>query len=151
MGQSKSVKRNKVRAEKKVDKTRPQSESQCVIWMFDNPDVAGKFAFDIHREDFSVETVFEKLLSYSKMTWNEIAKQVHDDGKSKHHYIGDKREKWSDEARERLKAKGLEEEYEAVYSFALTNRLRVIGIRDGRFFHVLWYDPKHEFYPITKK
>ena len=29
--------------------------------------------------------------------------------------------------------------------------IRIVGIRDGEFFHVVWYDPKHEFYPTKRQ
>ena len=35
-------------------------------------------------------------------------------------------------------------------SFAFTNTLRVIGLRDREKFHVLWYDARHEVYPSSK-
>ena len=33
-------------------------------------------------------------------------------------------------------------------SFAFNNKLRIIGLRQGDYFYVLWYDPEHEVYPV---
>ena len=83
------------------------------------------------------------------MTWDEIKKQTHDKGKSKHHLLSI--DSLSKDAFERLKAKQLEEESDSIFSFALQNKLRVVGIREGRYFHVIWYDPEHKICPATKK
>ena len=39
---------------------------------------------------------------------------------------------------------------DALFSFALTNKLRIIGLRVDDDFHVLWYDPQHGVYPSQK-
>lgn len=119
------------------------------IWTFESIDRTGDFAFDINREDFAYKEILDKLLSYSTMTWAEIDKQHHDDGRSKHHYL--KIESLSKKAEKRLIAKKLEDQSDQIYSFALQNKLRIIGIRDDQFFHVLWYDPNHEVCVSHKK
>lgn len=83
------------------------------------------------------------------MTWTEVKKQTHDDGKSKHHFLSP--QFLSPEAAERLKAKQLEEYSDSIFSFALDNKLRLVGIRKNEDFHVLWYDPEHEVCPSKKK
>lgn len=89
------------------------------------------------------------MINYSNMTWADIKNQTHDDGKSKHHII--EYQKLSKDAQDRIKAKKLEQDSDAIFSFALQNRLRIVGIKRGKEFHVLWYDPKHEVCPSTKK
>lgn len=125
------------------------TENMLVEWVFDNVDKSGKFAFNIHRADFDHKIILERLLSYSTMKWSDVKRQTHDDRKSKHHYLD--YERMSSEAKERITAKKFEEDVDSIYSFALNNIIRVIGIRDGCKFHVVWYDPKHEFYPSKKK
>ena len=125
------------------------SENLKIIWLFDNVDKDGIFAFDINRPDFDHKEFLDKLLSYSNMTWGEIRKQTHDSGKSKHHFLEDVC-KFSKEARERVKAKKLENDSDSIFSFALNNKVRIIGIRQREFFHVIWYDKNHEFYPSAK-
>lgn len=125
------------------------SDSEKIVWLFDNLDRAGKFSFDVNRSDFQHKEVLEKMIAYSSMTWAEIKKQTHDGGKSKHHEID--AASLSSEAVERIRAKKLEEATDSIFSFALQNKLRILGIREGRYFHVLWYDPEHEACPSKKK
>ncbi len=120
-----------------------------IIWRFDRIDRSGKFAFDLHRRDFKHCEVMEKMIAYSNMTWQEIGRQTHDEGKSRHHFLSV--ESLSKEAADRFRAMELDEYSDAIFSFALQNKLRVIGIREDEHFHVLWYDPEHEVCPSKKK
>lgn len=119
------------------------------IWRFDMIDRGGKFAFDLSREDFEHRTVLQKFMDYGCMTWDDIDKQQHDRNKSKHHYLNV--ESLSHDAIDRIKAKHLEEETDAIYSFAFQNLLRIVGLRQGAEFFVVWYDPNHEFCPSSKR
>ena len=135
---------------KSTVKGKESSENLQSVWLFDRIDRAGKFSFDINRADFRPKEFLEKMINYSNMTWSEINKQTHDDGKSKHHFLRDVR-KFSKEAQERVENLKLTEDTDRIFSFALTNKLRIIGLRDREFFHVLWYDPEHEIYPSEKR
>ena len=112
-------------------------------------DRSGKFAFDLNRNDFKYKAFLEKLIDYSSMTWADVKKQTHDENSSKHHFLS--LASLSPEAVERLKAKQLEEYSDSIFSFALDNKLRLVGIRKNEDFHVLWYDPEHEVCPSKKK
>lgn len=141
-------------SEKSTKRTvRDQSQSsdkEKIIWMFDKIDTAGEFAFDLNKiSSENLKEIFDKMISYSTMTWGEIKRQTHDNGKSKHHFLDLKG--MSDSAKKRIEMKHLEEDTDAVFSFALTNTLRIIGIRENRYFHVVWYDENHKFYPSSKK
>ncbi len=119
------------------------------IWRFGNIDRDGPFAFRLSRPDFSHKEVLQKLIDYGNMTWSEIDKQQHDKSrKSKHHYLSIGA--LSNAAKERIVAKHLEEETDALFSFAFQNKLRIIGFRHGAEFHIIWYDRNHEFCPSSK-
>ena len=118
-------------------------------WMFDRIDRNGKFAFDVSRKDFDIHLVFDKLLSYSTMTWGEIDRQTHDWGKSKNHHLD--YQGMSQEAKERIRKMQLEEEIDAIYSLSFENQIRIVGIKDKGIFRIIWYDPEHEIYPSTKR
>ncbi len=135
---------------KRVVKTQSGSTiKETPIWRFDRIDRDGKFAFDLSRPDFKHKEVLQKLMEYGNMTWDEISRQQHDRSrKTKHHYLSP--EKLSGEALARIKAKHFEEDTDAIYSFALQNLLRIIGFRHGAEFHIVWYDPTHEFCPSTR-
>lgn len=119
------------------------------IWRFDKIDRSGKFAFDLSRPDFQHREILQKLMDYGRMTWSEIDRQQHDRGRSKHHYL--EYESLGAEAKDRISAREFEGETDAIYSFALQNLLRVIGLRQGAEFYVVWYDPNHEFCPSRKR
>ena len=121
------------------------TDSRKIIWTFENVDKDGYFAFDVNRDDFQPLEIFDKMIFYSKMTWADIKKATHDNGKSKHHFLD--MDKLSKQAKKRVAKKGLSENSDSIFSFALQNKLRVIGRRENEFFHVLWYDPNHEFCP----
>jgi len=133
--------------EKRVVSLSHSTNGETMILRFDMLDRDGLFAFDLDRRDFQHREVFEKLIQYSNMTWNQITSQTHDQ-KGKHHMLN--ANGLSGEARERVRAKHYEEYSDSIFSLALQNRLRVIGIRIGREFHVVWYDPNHEFYPVSR-
>ena len=136
-------------ASKKTVKPENGYENSKIIWCFDRIDRNGPFAFDVNRQDFLPREILDKMISYSSMTWREITRHTHDDGKSKHHFLNDA-DKFSDAARARISAMKLGEDTDHIFSFALQNKLRVIGLRDREFFHVLWYDSRHEFYPSQR-
>lgn len=125
------------------------SDTKNIVWVFDNIDKGGKFAFDLSREDFNHQLVLEKIIDYSSMTWSQIKQQTHDNNKSKNHEISVS--KLSSEAKKRIKEKQLDEDTDSIFSIALQNKIRIIGIREDEKFHVLWYDPKHEVCPSKKK
>lgn len=148
----KNVKRQKVQKEKQVAKSPIENEikdDETPIFLFDCLDNDGKFAFNPSRKDFDAEEILTKIIHYSNMKWREIKWQTHDGNKSKHHLIDDV-ERICDEAKERLKFMQKEEESDTLFSFAFENKMRIWCLKSGRFFHILWYDPHHEVYPIKK-
>ena len=128
----------------------PTFDANYPIWTFRNVDREGKFAFNPLRKDFKSDEFVEKMLSYSNMKWQEILQQTHDDGKTKHHFLNDI-DRLSKDARERIKAKKFEDKTDKIFSFAFNNITRVIGLRDGAEFQVIWYDANHEFALSEKK
>lgn len=146
----KTNQKNKVDAQKHTIKTEGySSDNKKVVWRFDMIDRSGKFAFNPNGDGFKCKDFLEKLIDYSSMTWAEVRKQTHDGGKSKHHFLSP--QSLSPEAAERLKTKQLEEYSDSIFSFALDNKLRLVGIRKNENFHVLWYDPEHKVCPSIKK
>jgi hypothetical protein len=145
----KETKLGQVSKNKQTVRSTNSSDNSKIIWAFDNLDNDGCFKFDVSREDFEHQEVLDKIIKYSSMTWREILQQTHDGGKSKHHFL--RYESLSGEAQMRLQSKKLEEASDSIFSFALTNLLRIIGIRDKEKFHVLWYDPEHKVCPSKRR
>ena len=125
------------------------NHSQKPIWVFTMLDNDGKFAFNLNRSDFEYQSVFQKVIDYSNLRWDEIEKQTHDRGKSKHHFLTNDKN-FSKEARERIHIKNVDDQTDAIFSFAFTNKLRIIGLRTNNCFYPIWYDANHEFYPVSR-
>ena len=141
----KTKKNNRPLSKKQND----SSLNSCPVWTFKNLDTDGKFAFNPNREDFDVTDFLNKMIRYSNMTWNEITRHTHDNGKSKHHFLSE--DSLSESAIERIKKKHFEDRTDSIFSFALNNKVRIIGLRDGVEFQVIWYDANHEFAISSKK
>lgn len=145
---NKNIKKNNDVIQKTTVKQSYSSDTKKSVWLFDKIDRDGRFAFDINRNDFEHKHFLDKMISYSRMTWQDIKKQTHDKSKSKNHFIS--ADLLAKEAQDRLRVLHLEEYSDSIFSFAFLNKLRIFGYRDNEFFHVLWYDPKHEIYPVDQ-
>lgn len=127
----------------------PSSENEFIVWTFRNIDRDGKFAFDTNRKDFDFKNFVDKMLEYSKLRWRELREHTHDENKSKHHFLSE--DSLSESAIERINKKHFEDRTDSIFSFALNNKVRIIGLRDGVEFQVIWYDANHEFAISSKK
>lgn len=134
---------------KAIPDGKKSTDGEKIIWRFDRLDKSGPFAFDLSRSDFDHREMLEKIISYSNMTWTEVKRQTHDDGKSKHHFL--EMGKLSRDAVDRISIKQLKEYEDSIFSFAFQNKLRIIGIREGQMFYVIWFDPEHQFCPSHKR
>jgi len=86
--------------------------------------------------------VRSKLGEFETMRWFEL----HD---KQHHYLS-----WdslSKDAQDDFKRRFRDEERETIFSFRLSNKQRVIGLRLSGVFEIIWWDPEHEFCPSEKK
>lgn len=137
------------KATKKVVSIAESSNASKPIWRFDKLDRDGEFRFDLQRQEFNHQEVLSKLIDYGNMTWKEITQQTHDrKNHTKHHFLD--YDGLSNAAKKRIKKLNLQEETDIIFSFALQNKLRIIGLRENNEFHIVWYDPNHEFYPSSK-
>ena len=125
------------------------SDNEKMVWRFDMIDRSGKFAFDLNRDEFLHKDFIQKMMEYSEMKWSDIKSQTHDKGKSKHHSL--EITSLSSDAFKRFKERQMDQYSDQIFSLALNNKLRIIGIREDENFHVVWYDPKHEVCPSKKK
>ena len=141
--------KNKEVAKPVIDIENTIKDTDKPVFLFDCLDKNGKFAFRLDRKDFDAKSILQKIINYSNMTWREIRGQTHDNGKSKHHSISDIT-RLSDEATNRLEAMEKEDEADSLFSFAFTNLIRLWCLKKGKYFHILWYDSKHEVYPTKK-
>jgi len=53
------------------------------------------------------------------------------------------------EAQVRCQELGLHELTDELFSLRLAGNVRLWGIRQGRILQLIWYDPRHEVYPLN--
>jgi hypothetical protein len=92
------------------------------------------------RDNLLWEQVFPKLRQYETMTWNQIYQN-----KKRDHSVAV--EGIIKPARDRLEALGLDD-VDVLFRFRLSGTMRVWGIRVGRVFQLLWWDPDHAIWPV---
>ncbi len=143
---AKNIKERKVPCNKLIQE--PHRAGENVVWCFSRIARNGTYAFDTTRADFEHKDFVEKLIAYSGLTWHEVMVQTHDHGKSKNHYIP--LQDFSSEAQSQFKRLYSEEDADAIFSFAFTNKLRIVGLRLSNVFYPIWYDPQHEVCPVGK-
>jgi hypothetical protein len=97
-------------------------------------------------EGMSTKCILSLLTSHETMTWREIKQKTHDDGDSSNHYIDEKIHKLCKEARNRLYKLRI---HGNIFSLSLGNTKRIYGVLDSNILEILWYDNKHEIYPIN--
>ncbi|MBR5913977.1 MAG: hypothetical protein IKZ58_06415 [Selenomonadaceae bacterium] len=144
----KKFKERRTAKEKILISLPPASTDNCIIvWSFDKVDRNGIFSFDLSRKDLDIENLFQKILEFSTMKWCELFPT--DKRKSRHHTLS--KESLSKQALERIEVLKLDEDTDSIFSLALNNKARLIGIRNGAVFQVIWYDANHEFSISNKK
>jgi len=90
--------------------------------------------------------ILDKIIQYSARTWRDIKTETHDkDNRTKHHNLS--YDQHSESARERIAKLHLDDYIDAIFSMRLDNKTRIIGLRNGQFFVVKWFDPNHKFCP----
>jgi len=121
-------------------------DSYKQIWIFDSVDRDGEFSFDPNRDDMNQKDVLDKIVQYSARTWRDIKTETYGaDNKTKHHSLS--QDHFSESARDRIAKLHLADDVDAIFSMRLGNKTRIIGLRDGQFFVVKWFDPNHKFCP----
>ena len=107
-------------------------------------DVDGPWGRDqIEQSGALWSDVFPKLKNYESMTWGDILRDKH-----RNHAVPV--DQLIKSARERLL--GIKQnDVDELFRFRLSGEMRVWGIRDGRVFKILWWDPNHEICPSVLK
>lgn len=149
MAKNKVLSRSTASVSKKLTEISASSSGLHPIWDFSRVDRNGPFAFNVGSPEMDVSELLNKIVNYSSMTWAEIMHQTHDEGRSRNHFLDPS--SLSKDAKMRLSACDIGEDQDNIFSLALTNTKRLIGLRENAVFIVLWYDPTHKFCPSTKK
>ena len=89
-----------------------------------------------------VEDIINKLKNYERLSWGEIEKS------NQNHLIP--LDRISKEARERLGEMQLYD-LDSLFSFRLSGKERIWGWRYLGLFYIIWWDPEHKVYPVSKR
>jgi len=113
------------------------------VWRFSLMDRQGPWGWaNIPSADVFIYVLCQKLKNFETMTWDEI------DRNKQNHIMPVFRV--SNQAQKRLKEIKLNDRDE-LYSLRLSGKERIWGIRALDSFYILWWDPEHTVYPVSKK
>lgn len=118
-----------------------------VVWIEEGADKDGSWSSGTPRawcNDEWMAHVSPKAAQWVRLTWGEIHQLSSESGHRMHHLH--KTEDIIQEAQHRLHT--IERYEEQVFRFRCGGAKRVWGLRYGAEFHVIWYDPMHEIYPV---
>lgn len=139
--QPKRKRENKPSVSKKPTAVEFFDPNQTVKWCFRLFDKDKSW----HDERYSEETfreVAHLLKNYSIRTWGQIEQDRQRDHAVEISNLGK-------DAQKRLEELKLDD-FGPLWRFRFSGLKRIWGIRIGRFFQVLWWDPQHKVCPINR-
>ena len=101
-----------------------------------------KVLSNIAKENFFLE-IHPRLKEFEQKTWGTILKK---EGKRNHEIEISKVCRQAQNRLSTLKHTDIEK----LVSLRITKKQRLWGIRNGRIFQVLWWDPEHTVYPVDR-
>lgn len=116
------------------------------LWRFERADQG--FDWDLFSAN-NLGSIIKKLIDFEHMTWSEVLKQTHDDGRSSNHFISPN--KMIKKAQNRLFELKLDQHFDSIFSLRLNSTERLFGILEDGIFNILWYDNNHQICPSPKK
>jgi hypothetical protein len=119
----------------------PSKAEQLRAWRFSSHDTGGPWAWTNLDDPAEHKRVVEQLQRFEQMSWDAIKKQ------GSHLIQRDRLEKRARDRLQEIKQDDLDE----LMSFRLTGTQRVWCIKGGEIMKILWWDPDHEVYPVSKK
>ena len=150
MGKTKKVKKGHTQS--KINKTAennkfsrisqpPNGDQEKLSWQIRILDFDAPWGWG-ELDAKALKYIHQKLAQFETMTWAEVT----------HPNTGCHPIKVEDiciEAQKRLiELKIIEEE---LFSLRFSGKERLWGIREQHIFKILWWDPKHQVYPVSKK
>lgn len=131
---------------RKEPRTAPQNSPDSIMtekpkWRVAFIDYEGPWGFNNVNNADKIKGVLDKLKNFEGMTWGEI------EG-GENHLISIT--KVCKKARQRL-VEINKNDYQDLFSFRLSGKERIWGIREMEAYYLLWWDPKHTVYLVQKK
>jgi len=121
----------------------PNSDHEKLSWQIRILDFDGLWGWG-EMDAKTLKYVHQKLAQFETMTWAEI-----NNPNTGCHPI--KVRDLCSEAQKRLLEIKVIEFEEELFSLRLSGKERLWGIRERHIFKILWWDPRHEVYPVDKK
>lgn len=115
-------------------------QNQFIAWHFECMDSTGDWPCNIN----TLQNIRDRLHEYEKLKWFEVTK-----GSSHPLPVF----KIIQKAQNRLTKLGYGD-FETLYQLEIKNgsgKQRLWGLRIENIFKILWWDPKHEIYPVQKR
>jgi len=139
---SKHPKRNEINSRNKTPKIIDISDNSANFkWSVAFADFEGPWGWERITVKLLFNEVIPKLQNFATMKWSCL-----DSGKC--HFISCNQ--LSQKAKVRLKELD-KEDVQELFSLRLDSKKRIFGQRQGQYFHILWWAPKHEVCPSKKK
>ena len=127
-------------SERKTPKIVLHVDSCLPEFKSDQMDMAGPWGWD-KFDPLQLQEVFQKIFESQKLTWQVLR----DNGS---HLV--QVDALCSKAQKRLGELG-QDDCDELFSFRITGRKRIWGIKDGNILWLLWWDPEHEVCPSNKK
>lgn len=128
----------------KILKSPDSLANKLFKWRVGWADLDGYWGWNKITHEQLFRDVITKLHNFESMTWHEIFVKT----KKQHHPV--EVSKLLKKAQKRLL--DLEkDDWSELYSIKIGGTLRIWGMKDGQYFQVLWWDPKHEICPSKLK
>lgn len=116
--------------------------TKTIAWHIRKIDIDGPWGWQNIEPDRLWKNIHAKMSSFESMTWGEVMT-----GK-KHHLVDVSR--ISPKAQKRLDEIG-QVDTDQLFSFRLSGKERIYGIRVSDIFEILWWDPNHEVLRVSLK
>ncbi len=117
------------------------NKKKTLVWKMANVDCDGPWSWDKLQCSEFLKDVWEKMRHFETMTWDSM-------NRKQHHMVSVSR--MIPRAQERLRQLG-RDQLESLASFHFNGKKRIWAHRIGNEFWLLWWDPKHEVCPSSKR
>ena len=121
--------------------------TQNPVWSFRRMDTTHP-RWSIRSCKSLYDSIFLKLKALEGLTWQDIMSASGGRSSGTNSHFEDVADLCK-EARDRMLELHMEDE-DRVFSLRLTSLERLYGILENGIFFIIWYDTKHEIYPVSK-
>lgn len=131
----------------------PSTGADNPYFCFEHADRSTPHAWAFSPNAGHAPAVVSKLCDFAKLTWRDIERQQTGGGRKRHRKHHDMPiAKLCAQAQADIKRRKLDERFGGdIFRFRLAGEQRLWGFRDGRVFHVVWWDPEHKVCPSERR